>query len=72
MGKRANNEGTIFQLPDGTWCGFVSLGYRGGKRWRKKFKAKTQREVKDKIAKLACIKPTVAVLNTTKSPSRHS
>lgn len=50
MGKRANNEGTIFQLPDGSWCGFVSLGYRNGKRWRKKFKAKTQREVKDKIA----------------------
>src|SRR6266705_2193478 len=39
MAKRGNSEGSIFQLPDGRWCAFVSNGYRNGKRWRKKYTA---------------------------------
>src|SRR3954471_25026891 len=36
MAKRGNNDGTIIQLTDGRWCAFAHLGYRSGKRWRKK------------------------------------
>jgi integrase len=49
MSKRGNNEGSIFQLADGRWCAFVSLGYRNGKRWRKKYTAQTRREVQEKV-----------------------
>jgi integrase len=47
--KRGNNEGSIFQLPDGRWRATVSLGYRNGKRWRKVFEASTRQEVQQKL-----------------------
>jgi integrase len=47
--KRGDNEGSIFQLPDGRWCAFVSLGYRNGKRWRKKYTAPTRKGVLKKL-----------------------
>jgi integrase len=49
MAKRGDNEGSIFQLPDGRWCAFVSLGYRNGKRWRKKYTAPTRGKVQKKL-----------------------
>jgi hypothetical protein len=25
--RRGNGEGSVFQLPDGTWRGFITIGY---------------------------------------------
>jgi integrase len=47
--KRGNNEGSIFQLPDGRWRATLSLGYRNGKRWRKVLEAPTRQEVQRKL-----------------------
>lgn len=33
--KRGNNEGSIWQRKDGTWCAAVSLGVVRGRRRRK-------------------------------------
>lgn len=53
-GKRANREGSVFQASDGSWRGYITLGFdRNGrqvKRWRR---GKTQGEV---IAKLNVIR----------------
>lgn len=47
--KRGPGEGSIFQLPDGRWAGFISLGFRNGKRWRKKIEAPTLADLNEKI-----------------------
>jgi integrase len=49
--RRGNNEGSIFQLPDGRWCGFVHLGYENGKRKRKKIEGQTRAEVQNRVGK---------------------
>ncbi len=53
MSKRGQNEGSIYQLPNGAWRGSVSLG-RGpdGKRKRKYVAGKTRREVSEKMKAL--------------------
>lgn len=33
--KRGQNEGSIYQRPDGKWVGVISAGYRNGKRVRR-------------------------------------
>ena len=47
MGKRSNGEGTIYKRQDGQWCAQVSYEY-DGKRKRKSFYGKTQKEAKEK------------------------
>ena len=38
MAKRARNEGSIYrQQTDGRWVAAISVGYRNGRRRRKKF-----------------------------------
>lgn len=49
MGKRGNNEGSIFQRADGRWAGQVHLGYGEGKRLRRTFYGATQSEVIEKV-----------------------
>jgi integrase len=49
--RRGNSEGSIFRLKDGRWCAMVSLGYRNGKRWRKKYTAPTRSEVQGHVRK---------------------
>ncbi len=53
-GRNGNGEGSIFKLADGTWRGFITLGYdlRGKqvKKWRR---GKTRRQVSEKLNKIA-------------------
>lgn len=46
---RGKNEGSIFRRADGRWSASVSLGWRGGKRWRKILYGKTRSEVAEKL-----------------------
>jgi len=50
--KRANNNGTTYQRPDGRWCAQVSLGYEGGKLKRKTVYGKTEEEVFQKLVSI--------------------
>ena len=50
MARSIYGEGTIFQTGDGTWKGVIELGKTSdGKRKRKAFYGRTQKEVKTKI-----------------------
>lgn len=52
MGKRGQNEGSIYKRKDGRWAGAITLGYRpNGKRNRKPFYGATQKEVREKLTK---------------------
>ena len=35
--RRPNGEGSIFQRRDGTWCGYITLGYDDNGKQRKKY-----------------------------------
>ena len=52
--RRGNGEGSIYQRPDGKWCGQVLLGYspKTGKANRKTFYGKTRIEVARKVTQL--------------------
>ena len=48
--RRLNGAGSVFQLPEGNWCGFVGVGKTlDGKRKRKKFRGKTKEAVLRKM-----------------------
>ncbi len=49
MGKRGQNEGSIFRRKDGRWAATVSLGYQNGRRLRKSFYGETRREVQERL-----------------------
>lgn len=52
--KNGNGEGSIFQLKDGTWRGFITLGFDSrGKQIKKWKRGKTRREVAEKLNKIA-------------------
>jgi len=52
-GRRGNNEGSIYQLKDESWCGAVTIGYKSdGKPIRKYKYGKTRQEVAKKVAAL--------------------
>jgi integrase len=52
-GRRGNNEGSIYQLKDESWCGAVTVGYKAdGKPIRKYKYGKTRQEVAKKVAAL--------------------
>jgi hypothetical protein len=42
MGKRGQNEGSIYKHPDGRWTSVINLGYEGGKLKRQYFYGKTR------------------------------
>jgi integrase len=47
MGKRANNEGSIYRpRKDGRWVAAVQLGYQNGRRIRRAFYARTQADAR--------------------------
>lgn len=48
--RRGNNEGSIYQRPDGRWVGQVHVGYERGKRQRKYVYGRTRREVATRLA----------------------
>jgi integrase len=52
--RRADGDGAIYPLPDGTYRGAVTIGYNAktGKRQRKYVRGKTEEEVRAKIRKL--------------------
>jgi integrase len=50
MGKRGNNEGSIYRDADGRWRAALHIRYQDGKRKRKKFGGKTRAAVAAKIA----------------------
>jgi hypothetical protein len=52
--KRANGDGAVYQLPDGSYRGSVTLGYdaKTGKRKRKYVRGKNETEVRAKLRKL--------------------
>lgn len=50
--KRANGDGSVFQLPDGSWRAVVSCGTIGGKRIRRTRKAATRDAAKQALADL--------------------
>ena len=51
MGKRGQNEGSIHKRKDGRWVGVMNLGFEGGKRKRKSFYGKSQKDVREQLAK---------------------
>ena len=59
--RRANGEGSIYQLPNGKWRGAVSVGYTvAGKRVRKTVTARTKQLVAKRLDEL---KATLADTN---------
>lgn len=52
--KRGKGDGGVYQLADGTWRGFVTIGYgaKTGKQQRKYLRGKTESEVREKLRKL--------------------
>ena len=54
QGKKGNGEGSIFQLKDGSWRGFITIGFNSkGKQVKKWRRGRTRREVSDKLNKIA-------------------
>jgi integrase len=51
MGKRGQNEGSIYKRADGRWAASISLGYRAGKQRRMTFYGKTRRDVQEQLTK---------------------
>ena len=52
-GKNGNGEGSIFQLGDGSWRGFVTIGFDSrGKQVKKWRRGKTRRIVAEKLNKI--------------------
>src|SRR5713226_2603472 len=51
MGKRGQNEGSIFERSDGRWCAQLNLGWENGKRRRKCVYGATAQEVQDALLK---------------------
>jgi len=50
VGRRGNNEGSIFKRKDGRWSGSVTIGYKtDGRPMRKTFYGKTRQEVARKV-----------------------
>ncbi len=65
--RRGYGEGSIFQRPDGRWCGVLSAGYdANGKRVRRFIYGKTKREAADELSRLQNKKAT----GTLTAPSR--
>lgn len=52
MGKTPKGDGYPRKRPDGTWVQWVDLGYRDGKRLRKKVESKDRDTVKRRVAEL--------------------
>jgi len=53
VGRRGNNEGSIYQRKDGRWCGSVTVGYKtNGTPIRKDVYGKTRSEVAQKVASM--------------------
>ena len=54
VGRRGNNEGSIYHRKDGRWCGAVTTGYKtDGKPIRKTVYGATRQDVAKKIAALS-------------------
>ena len=51
MGKRGNNEGSIYRDKNGYWRGSVTLYTTNGKQKKKYFCGRTKKEVSDKVNK---------------------
>jgi integrase len=51
MGRRGNNEGSIYQRKDGRWTAVLHDGYRDGKRHRKSIYGETRKEVQDELTR---------------------
>jgi integrase len=49
MGKRGQNEGSIYKREDGRWVAVVNLGYVNGKRKRKSFYGDTRKQVQEQL-----------------------
>ena len=48
--RRGNGEGSVFQIADGTWRGFITLGYdRQGRQIKKWRRGRSRRDVADKL-----------------------
>ena len=53
-GRNGNGEGSIMQLGDGSWRGFVTIGFDSrGKQVKKWRRGKTRRVVAEKLNKIA-------------------
>jgi integrase len=50
--RRSKGTGSIYKRPDGRWVGVADFGWRGGKRWRPKVVAATQRQAQQRLAAL--------------------
>ncbi|MDR2930890.1 MAG: site-specific integrase [Propionibacteriaceae bacterium] len=51
-GRRGRGDGSLFQEASGRWIGMIDLGYRDGKRKRKKVSAATRAECRRKLKEL--------------------
>jgi integrase len=50
--KRSHGEGTLYQRPDGRWCGQLAVTLPDGRLVRRTVYAKTQRECREKLEQL--------------------
>lgn len=54
--RKGKGEGSVFEQSDGTWRGFITIGYTAdGKQVKKWRRGRTQREVVDKLNKIAAL-----------------
>jgi integrase len=50
--RRSKGTGSVYRLADGRWCGQADLGWRQGRRWRRKVIRPTQRAAQQALARL--------------------
>jgi integrase len=66
MGRSPKGEGRPRQRKDGTWVQWLDLGYKQGKRLRKKVEGRSREDVKARIAELR--RPHKASVDVTARP----
>ncbi len=65
--RRGNNEGSVFQRPDGRWVAAITVGYdANGKRRRQVVYGKTKSEVLDKLTRLHGAKANGTLVDPSK------
>lgn len=67
MGRERKNEGKPRRRANGTWVQYLDLGYRDGKRIRKKVEGRDRNDVMQRVAELR--RKHAAGVDVTKKPS---
>ena len=72
LGKRGQNEGSIYKRSDGRWAATVTLGHEGGKRKRKTYYGETRKEAQEQLtAALRTIQQGLPITNDRLTVGRY-